>query len=374
MKQRLAIIGASYLQLPLVLKARAMGVETLCFAWEEGAVAKDHCDRFYPISIVDKDDVLEVCARENIDGIVSIASDLAVPTVSCVAQKLHLVGNSVRSAELCSNKYHMRGALSAAGLRCPGYLAASSSDDSALSSMDLRYPLIVKPVDRSGSLGVTQIMRPSELADALEVALRASFAGQAVVEEFIEGVEVSVETVSWAGKHYHLAVTDKKTSGSPHFVELAHHQPSALPDGIRDKIRTETAAGLDALQVAHGASHAEFIVAKDEVYVTEIGARMGGDFIGSDLVRLSTGYDFIEGVVQIALGRFEPPNTGLGKCSGVYFYSRETPDVMKLIRNKESYPQIVRAECTSSTLAPLKSSSDRSGYAIYQSDRRFVIG
>ncbi|MDA9859526.1 ATP-grasp domain-containing protein [Rubripirellula sp.] len=370
MKQKLAIIGASYLQLPLVLKARELNVDTLCFAWENGAVARDHCDAFYPMSILDKDAILEVCVRENIDGITSIASDVAVPTMSYIAEQLHLVGNSVCSAELCTNKHLMRNALLAAGLKSPKYVAVSSIDTPHVCATHLTYPLIIKPVDRSGSLGVTKITQPSELPTAVENALKVSLAGEAIIEEFVNGTEVSVETVSWAGAHHHLCITDKETSGDPHFVELAHHQPTLLPDEICTKIRTDTALGLEALRVTNGASHAEFIVAGKEVFVTEIGARMGGDFIGSDLVQLSTNFDFLKAVIEISLGHFQTPAIEPRKYSGVYFYSAETPGVLNLINNVALYPEIVRAELTSNEKKPLESSSDRSGYAIYQSDRR----
>ncbi len=373
MKQKIAIIGASYLQLPLILKARENNIETLCFAWEKNAVASEHCDTFYPISILDKDAILEVCRREKIDGITSIASDVAVPTVSYVAEKMHLVGNSVASAELCTNKYLMRNTLSGAGLKSPKYVFVSSRDTQHINTMQLTYPLIVKPVDRSGSLGVTKITQPCELPNAVEYAQKVSLVGEAIVEEFVNGTEVSVETVSWAGRHHHLCITDKETSGDPHFVELAHHQPSLLPDEICTKIRTDTARGLEALHLKNGASHAEFIVAGEEIFVTEIGARMGGDFIGSDLVQLSTGYDFLEAVIEISLGHFHPPAIELGQYSGVYFYSIETPDVLNLISNPALSPEIVRAQLTSNENKLLESSSDRGGYAIYQASRRFSI-
>lgn len=373
MRPRIAIIGANYLQLPLVKKARAMGVETICFAWEAGAVAKPHCDKFYPISIVEKEQILSVCAEEEINGVVSIASDVAVPTVAHVANQLGLIGNSLRSVRLCSNKFLMRDALAAAGLRCPAYRLVSSFENLAVVTARLNYPLIVKPVDRSGSLGVTSVSSAEELANALKIALGASFVGQAIVEEFIEGTEVSVESVSWKGKHYHICVTDKTTSGSPHFVELSHHQPSTLPNNVLGAIQYDVQAALDALQIRYGASHAEFIVSDENLYVTEIGARMGGDFIGSDLVQLSTGYDFVKGVIEVALGEFNPPEVNLKMCAGVYFYTLETPEVLELIENHDSHQEIVRAERTASGTRPLVSSSDRSGYAIYQSAERFTL-
>ena len=106
--KKLAIIGASYLQLPLVRKAREMGVQTLCFAWEEGAVCKEVCDRFYPISIVEKEEILKVCREEGIDGITTIASDTAVVTVNYVAAQMGLISNPADYTETTTNKYLMR--------------------------------------------------------------------------------------------------------------------------------------------------------------------------------------------------------------------------------------------------------------------------
>ena len=108
MKKRLIIIGASYLQLPLILKAREMGIETHAFAWEEGAVAKSYCDYFYPISIVEKDTIVNEARRIQPDGVASIGSDLAAVTVNYIANELGLTGNSLETTALTTNKYLMR--------------------------------------------------------------------------------------------------------------------------------------------------------------------------------------------------------------------------------------------------------------------------
>ena len=114
--KRLAIIGASYLQRPLVLRAKEMGLYTICFAWEQGAVCKDLCDLFYPVSITEKEQILALCRKERIDGICTIASDVAAPTVAYVAQQMGLAGNSYEAALKAHDKHAMRDALSAAGV------------------------------------------------------------------------------------------------------------------------------------------------------------------------------------------------------------------------------------------------------------------
>lgn len=130
---------------------------------------------------------------------------------------------------------------------------------------------------------------------------------------------------------------------------------------------------LDALHITNGASHTEIKVTPNgNLKIIEIGARMGGDFIGSNLVELSTGYDFLKGVVQVALGEFEEPVISESAHSGVYFISKETEHLKRYVDNYLSYPEIIEAEMTDGTLRPVKESADRSGYFIYKADNKFV--
>ena len=302
MPQALAIIGASYLQLPLVLKAKELGLRTICFAWEEGAVCKDHADQFYPVSVLEKEKIGEICRREQISGVTTIATDIAVPTVAYVAHQLGLIGNSEHSAYISTNKYAMREALAAAGVNCPRFALVKSLADAQQAMLQLTFPLIIKPCDRSGSMGVCRLNNQAELELAVTEALACSLCHEAVLEEFIEDArEISIEGISFAGTHYVLAVTDKVTTGPPHYIELGHHQPSDLPQHQIDEAIRQVKLGVKALGIEYGASHPELMITPDgRVYVTEIGARMGGDFIGSDLVQLSTGYDFLRGVIDSA--------------------------------------------------------------------------
>ena len=368
--KKLAVIGASYLQLPLVVKARENGLRVLCFARDKDAVCKEAADVFYPISIVEKEEILDICRKEKIDGICTIASDVAAPTVAYVAGKLGLPGNTYEAACRANNKYQMREAFNRAGVPCPQYRMVTGWDAS-LNSLPL--PLIVKPSDRSGSLGVTKVERVEELQPAVERALACSFKHEAMVEEFVSGREISVEFISCGGKHYPLAITDKVTTEAPHFVELQHHQPSTLPADMYRKIYDITQRALDALGLTDGASHSEYKITPDgRIAVMEIGGRMGGDFIGSDLVHLSTGYDFVQGVVDVALGRFEPPVFGEKACAGVYFLCRETARLQAVMDRADDIPEVVRCEQTDRELRPVACSADRSGYIIYRSERKWV--
>ena len=217
-------------------------------------------------------------------------------------------------------------------------------------------------------------MSPEELEEGAEIALNYSFKHQAIVEEFIEGREVSVEFISHSGIHYPLTVTDKVTTGAPHFVELAHHQPSNLSSGIYDELYSTSRKALDALGITDGASHTEYrITESGEIFIIELGARMGGDFIGSDLVRLSTGYDFVKGVIQVALGEFGCPELTEKKFSGVYFLCKETERLLPFFEDSYKDPSFICKERMSDELKEVTCSGDRSGYIIYQADKRVIL-
>lgn len=368
--KKIAIIGASYLQIPLVVKAKEMGVETYCFAWEDGAVCKDIADFFYPISILEKESILKICQQVKIDGITTIASDAAVPTVCFVAEKMGLIGNPLNDAFVATDKYQMRKRFTEFLVSSPKFVIG----DSGYLVSGFQFPVIVKPTDRSGSRGVLRVEKPENLYSAVERAKIESFASQAIIEEYISGSEVSVETISWKGEHYILAITDKVTTGEPYFVELAHHQPSLLSDDIQQAIKAETIKALTALNINYGASHSEFKITKaGDVFAIEVGARMGGDFIGSHLVKLSTGYDFVKAVVDIALGSFEAPIINNQNSSGVYFLCKETERLLPVFDSPELYKEIVELKITDSELHNIQCSADRSGYFIYQSDNKFIL-
>lgn len=368
--KKIAIIGGSYLQLPLVRKAKDLELEVHCFSWEDGAICKNESDFFYPISILEKENIFKICKELEIDGVVSIASDAAVPTVSYIAGELGLVSNSFDDSILTTNKYLMRQRFSENDVLSPQYLVAKDEYSIDL----LKFPLIVKPTDRSGSRGVKKVDTLNDLKKAVIRAKQESFTNQAIIEEYISGIEISVEAISWEGKHYVLAITDKVTTGSPCFIEIEHHQPSRINSGIQHKVIDATIRSLNSLNIKYGASHSEFkITDKGDVYVIEVGARMGGDFIGSTLVKLSTGYDFLKGVIDVSLDQFTAPVYQGKDYAGVFFLCEQTKHLLPLIQNKSKNLEIVESELSDDEIRVAQCSADRNGYLIYQSKTPFKI-
>ena len=364
-KKKLAILGAALFQEPAIIKAQEMGYETHVFAWAAGDRGEKMADFFYPISIKEQDEILEKCREIGIDGIISIASDLAMVTVNYVAENMGLPGNSVEATKISTNKHWMRNAFEENGDPSPRSMLVDSHTD--FSSIDMKYPLIVKPTDRSGSRGVHKVFDQRQLRDAIIRAREYSFEGKAVVEEFAEGDEYSIEYISFEGKHYFLTATAKITTGAPFFIETGHRQPAPLSEEMIARIKEISEHALDTLQLRNGAAHIELKIDGDEINIIEIGGRMGGDFIGSDLVQLSTGYDFVKGVIKVAMGEDpEVPETLESNKAGVNFIINQK-DVEAYEQFKKEHPgTIIREHIDSDLSDAVTDSSNRHGYYIFR--------
>lgn len=364
--KKIVIIGANEFQDPLIKKAEEMGYETHVFAWEDGAVGKETADRFYPISIVEKEKILDICKKIKPDAVATIASDLAGITVNYLARNLGLPCNSERNILISTNKYEMRKALLEAGVPTPEFhITDIDSDKNEI--MKMKLPVIVKPTDRSGSRGITRLESWEKLDDAIADAVNNSFENKSIVESYFDGEEYSCECISFKGNHHLLAVTKKFTTGHPHFIETGHLEPSGLNDEVVQKVKTQIFKALDALEIKYGASHSEFKVSENgDINIIEIGARMGGDCIGSDLVMLSTGYDFLKMVIQTASG--EQPDLNRAdetKTAAIKFiFSQEDFDAYNRIK-KDSPEKIYRSsDINVNTGNEIVDSSSRYGFYI----------
>ena len=260
---RLAVIGANKPSESFYKQAKRLGHYIIGIAWAEGAVCKKYCDKFYPISFAEKEEVLQVCREEQIDGITSFSLESALPTVNYVAQNMGLVSNTVESLNYTKSKFAQREAFRKNGIPVPRYYQVY--DELDLKDLELNYPIIVKPIDSGGSQGVNKLDFKDGLVEAFRVAANCSRTNGVIIEEFIDGREFSVEYISCKGKHYCLQVTDKVTSGAPHFIEMQHHQPADIPNDIRERIKSMVEDALTALHIENSPSHTEIKLNKRRV-------------------------------------------------------------------------------------------------------------
>ena len=352
-QEKCVIVGAGEFQLPLIRRARELGYETHVFAWGEVMVGRSHADHFYPVAITQKDLILSLCRDLQPACVVSIASDVAARTANYVSRALGLPANPEFTDLTSTNKYLMREAFKQHGIAVPNFVLVDTDKAEeivhSIESAGLCYPLIVKPTDRSSSIAVSKVANAEELVAALQVALTASVEGKAIVEEFISGAEYSCECISHAGKHHLVAFTQKFTTGEPYYLETGHLMPANFNSAEQDYLASCVFECLDALRIKTGASHIEFkITPSGEFRVIETAARMAGDYIGSDLVELATGYDYSKAVIDVAQGL--PPETVPTNAQTYalarFMYSKDELEDLK--RLKQENPNILVSESWSS--------------------------
>lgn len=304
MTDTILIIGAGPLQVEGYLVARRLGVRTIAVDRNPSAPGMKLADVAYAVDTRDVPRITELARAERVTGVITLCTDAPVLSVAAVAAELGLTAISEEAAARATNKALMRDALAAAGVEVPGYRPVFSLDAVRHAAAELGYPVILKPPASSGSRGIFKASGPEQLPEAYAHARSvAGESGPVLVEEFVDGDEVSVETLSFGGCHEVIAITDKRTTGDPYWVEVGHAEPSRLGHALQEAICAQAIAGLAALGVSNAAGHVEIKVGRRGPRVIEIGARLGGDFITTELVPRSTGINMVEAVIEIALGR-----------------------------------------------------------------------
>lgn len=371
--KKLMILGASILQLPAIEKAREMGIYTIALDMNPLSVGFSRADLALPISTIDEQAVLDAARQHHIDGIMTLASDMPMRSVARVATELGLPGIDPDTALRATNKRAMREALRDAGVPVPAFLRATD----AVSFLDAVRKIgadrfIVKPADNSGSRGVSLVSVSDGEQAALIACQRAldnARTGEILIEEYMQGPEVSVEAISVDGDPYILAITDKLTTGAPYFVEMGHSEPSRLHPEAQADIRRTTERAIRAIGIRSGPSHTELIVTDRGAKIVELGARLGGDNITTHLVPLSTGIDMVKASIQIALGE-APDLTPTLNMGAAIRYAQADPGVIESILGVERARDIEGVVQLSFTrgageLAPeIRSSLDRIGFVI----------
>ena len=299
--KRLLILGGSEFQIPLIKRAKELGYYIGVVDVDDNSPACEYADKKYKGSLKDKEKVLGFAKEFEPDGITAGMVDIAVPTCAYIAAQLNLPGIDEDTAKRATDKYEMIKAFAASNVPHPWFVFVSQNEI-ACKKIDVEFPAIVKPVDMAGSRGIFLVNDKEELYQAISNSSQVSDKGDVIVEEYMDGPEVSVELVVKDGIPYVIQVTDKMTSGAPYFAEVGHIQPSQLNADVIEKIKEVACDAARALNLKNSLGHAEIKVTSNGPKMVEIGARAGGDGIAEQLIELSTGVSFSEMAIQIAMG------------------------------------------------------------------------
>ena len=372
-KKSILVFGVGELQRSIIRRAKLKGLFTIGIYPCADAVCKDEVDVFEIVGGQDFEGTCAVVEKYGVDAIVTAATDKPLVMMARVAEKYGFPFYSVETAQWSTDKYQMKQRFLEGNVPCArGRLIAKVEE-----ADDLYYPLIVKPRDNSGSRGVKLCRNKEELQEAMQEALQYSHLDNVLVEEYIEGQEYSIEGLHYEGKSEVIQFTEKTTTEFPYNVELAHKQPANLTEEQKNDIRELVSKIANCMHFENCPSHTELKINERGIFIIETSPRLGGDYITSTLVPLSTGINMEDQLLNIALGEKVDTQTGrVEKASGVCFFCLPEGIVKKIdpqINDVASWPGVYSFELKlkeGEAVHQITSSLNRYGEMIILADNR----
>ena len=371
--KKLLIIGASVLQLPAIKRAKELGYYVGVIDYNPNAIGIPYADEYFNVSTIDIEGVAAAAAEFCPDGIMTLATDMPMRAIAVACERLGLPGISFDTAVKSTDKGEMIKAFDENKVEHPWYFILSDPAQIEEIIDKVTFPCISKPTDNSGSRGVMLIHSKEELTEAIAYSSENGRSGGVIVEEYLRGQEVSVEIITIDGEPYVLNVTDKLTTGAPHFVEMGHTQPSRIEADSLEKIRDLARRAVKAVGIKNGPAHVEIMLTPNGPKMIELGARMGGDCITTHLLPLSTGIDMIEATMRIACGQAPDIERKFNKGSAIRYFSVPNGEIQAIDGYDEAMkiPGVVEISFTKQVgemACDIGSSVDRVGFVIAQGE------
>lgn len=306
--KKILLLGGSAQQIIAIETAKKMGYYTVLCDYLTDNPGQYVADKFYLASTTDKEVILKIAKEEEVDGILAYASDPAAPTAAYVAEKMNLLGNPYESVEILCNKDRFRNFLNNNGF-CTPKAKGYNQVEEALEDIKQGYyhcPVIVKPVDSSGSKGVGQIDEFAEAEGKLQNAMAFSKSGRIIVEEYVEkfGYQIAGDGLSIDGQLvFRCFANDHFNSECINpFVPMAASFPYNMPEEVQEKVHMEIQRLLTLLDMKTCTYNFDMRIDKDyNVYLMEVAPRDGGNYI-PQIIKYATGVDLVEYAVKAAMG------------------------------------------------------------------------
>ncbi|HED8093089.1 TPA: ATP-grasp domain-containing protein [Campylobacter jejuni] len=335
------IIGGGDLQADLVLHAKKDFI-THVFDYNENCFCKDVADYFHPISIADKEKILELAIKFNIVGIATAATELGNLTVCYIGEKLNLGTNSYECAKNTTDKSLMKKVFERNNINHAKYFILKDEKDL---EQIANFPVVVKPSDRSAGRGVVKVFDKENLKKYFYKAKDFSYNKIVLAEEVLKGRQFSVETISSHGKHQIIAITEeylREGEFANDFLETQHLIPARITHHEKKIIQNEIIKVLNAFRINFGASHIEIKLHNNIVKIIEIASRMGG--WRDVLAYHSYGIDYLQLLIQSSLKQeLKKVNTKAKNfCLVKMIFTKE--DYLFYKKIKSLYPEFIIKE------------------------------
>ena len=303
MKKKILILGGALLQTYVIKRAKELNYEVHVLDMNPKSIGFKYADKSAPINIIDQEACLKYAKANNIDGVLTAATDFGVLSASYIAKEMGLNGIKYDVAKIIKNKYEVRKKLfeKQADDLDQFYEIKQINELSNISSK-IKFPVMVKPCDGSGSKAANRVDKIEDLEEAVRLAIESSISKKALIETFINGYEYGVESFVYNNKINVLAIMQKDMTDPPYYAELGHTIPSGLSNQMENKIKDSVIKAINALEINFGSVNMDLLVTDDgKVCIVDIGARMGGNLIGSHIIPLSKGIDYMGNMIKAAL-------------------------------------------------------------------------
>lgn len=371
-RKKIMVVGASAWQVPMIQKAKELGYIVGVVDYNPEAVGIQFADKYYNASTIDPEGVCEAARQFGANGITTVATDMPMRAIAYTCEKLGLIGIDTETAIRATDKYEMIRAFEKHAVPHPWYFVIQNGEINSVKDK-ITYPCVCKPTDNSASRGVIRVNSAQELEEAVNYSSENGRSGNVIVERLLIGNEISVEAFAVNGQVHVLAITDKLTTGAPYFVEMGHSQPSKFVGEVRNQIVSAAASAMKAVGIENGPAHVEMMVTEDGPVLIELGARLGGDFITTDLVPLSTGIDMLGATIHIACGEPVDIEPKFDKASAIRYMKTELGTIKQVTGLDEAnmvpgVHRVAMLKPIGEEAVEIHNSLDRVGYAIAQGD------
>lgn len=300
--KKLMILGAGIYQVPLIKQAKKMGIETIVISVAGKYPGFEYADKVYYEDTRDYTRVFEIAKNEKIDGIVTTGTDVAVVTIGKVCDELGLSGLSFEAGKIATDKMLMKMRYEECGVRTAKFRKVHFTyDDLRQKAEGLRYPLIFKAVDTSGSRGIIKVRAQEEFEEAVQIVQANTRKDYFIIEEFLEGEEFGAQAFIYQGKVQFILPHGDYVFQGDTGVPVGHWAPYELDTTIIDDAKIQLQKAAEAMKLDNCAMNADFILADGKTYVLEVGGRAGATCL-VELVSLYYGYNYYEKIIQAALG------------------------------------------------------------------------
>lgn len=304
-KKTVLILGGGVMQLPAIRIAREKHWRVIVADGNEEAPGRELADIFLHVDLKDREAMTEAAAcfrrRGELDGVFTAGTDFSV-TVAWVAQQLGLPGVDYGTAMRATDKSLMRESFARAGVPSPRFLMVTSPVEAQTAAGIMALPAVVKPVDNMGARGIRRVDRAADIPVAVETALPLSRSSKAIIEEFVDGPEFSIDAIVENGKITICGVADRKIVFPPYFVEMGHTLPTQYDQATVAALVSAFEEGVHALGITNGAAKGDVKLSANGPVIGEIAARLSGGYMSGWTYPYASGVQPTSAALDIAVG------------------------------------------------------------------------